>query len=225
MRSDNLRSCGIPYPWDLFYNLALRYIAEREGADRHVKIIFKGVDHGDHKGGRLKQSMATFQLDDVFVDSSCTVPYTVSMQVANVLRGDAVVANPVKLYEPRQVYFSSAFFDRLGAARAAAVRDFMNQKCVEEMEHNFKETIEEARRICKVVSEAVPFYRQFHNVLTCFPPGYFETTAVLKTALRELPQRGALNPDPIEDEAVRNGWQPPFCRAFQSFAEALQTAP
>jgi len=132
VRSDNLKGRGLPYPWDLFFSASLQRAAARESAARGMRITFTEIERSGVTGERLQRAQATFQCEDVFLDGLFTVPYTVPMQVAHVLRGDAVVADPTELVKQPRLHFTAAFFERLGAERAAAVQDVERQERMEE---------------------------------------------------------------------------------------------
>ena len=132
VRSDDLKGRGLPYPWDLFFSASLRRAAARESAARGMRISFMDIERSSVTGEHLQHARAAFQCEDVFLDGACTVPYTVSMRVDKVLRGDAVVTDPMELVKQPQLHFTAAFFERLGAERAAVVQYVERQERMEE---------------------------------------------------------------------------------------------
>ena len=187
VRSDHLKQRGLPYPRDLYYKLLCRTTAERQGSEIGMKITFKGIAYNGNGERKWQDAKATFQLDDVFIDDDFTCPCTVSLRVDNVLRGDRIVADPVKLFKPRGVYFADAFFEGLGPERTDALSEYMDAKCEEERELAREAAIEEERRMCGVVSACVPYYKRLYCLICHFSPDCFENATVLQKIINKPP--------------------------------------
>jgi len=191
VRDDKLEKFGLPYPWDLYFNLVLNAAAKSQGAASGFEITFKGTNRNGNGSEQLGHHIiATFQFDDVFIDAGHVSPYTVSMLVSNVLRGDKIApgdATFFKKYAARELHFTGAFFDALGPGRWEAAFPIMDKERDEMRIRARKETVADEQRMCDAVAAVVPYYRRLHKIFSDgqIPDYYFNTASELKRILKE----------------------------------------
>ena len=100
-RLDHLEARGMPFPWDLYFKLALIAKAQSESSSRCLDIAFDGMLS---KNG---QRFAVFTYKNVFKDPSHKTQYSVEAQVTHLLsQGDPVPQDPIKEFLPCKLFFN-----------------------------------------------------------------------------------------------------------------------